>query len=206
MTRPRAAPPAGRRGFLVSASALAVTGWSAAAPTLAEAHDFVGVVNPPKPLPAIRATMIGARPGVGTAWLGDVLKGKVTALQLMFTGCSSTCPIQGALFAELQGVLQAAPPGWQMLSVSIDPLGDDPKSMRAWLARFGANASRWNAAVPTLVDVDATIDFLRGRSQGADRHTPQVYLFDSTGRLRYRTADMPAPTLVASIMARIAEE
>ncbi|MGK6309802.1 SCO family protein [Variovorax sp. DT-64] len=68
---------------------------------------------------------------------------------MMFTGCSTVCPIQGALFAALQAAMAAEhSPTLRLLSLSIDPLADDPAALSAWLRRFGAGPA-WSAAVPT---------------------------------------------------------
>ena len=106
--------------------------------------------------------------------LAQRLCGKVTAVQLIFTGCSATCPIQGALFADVARRLHGS--GTALLSLSIDPLSDDAPALRGWLQRFGPSP-QWRAAAPRVGDVDRLLDFLRGRAAGSDRHTTQVYLF-----------------------------
>lgn len=63
------------------------------------------------------------------------LRGKVTAVQLMFAGCSSTCPIQGAVYAAVAQKVKA--PDVRLLSFTVDPLDDTPQSLHTWLGRFG---------------------------------------------------------------------
>jgi len=171
-------------------------------PGRVQADTSFGRVNPPQATPTLRVTSVDAR----STELVSLLQGKVTALQLMFTGCSATCPIQGAVFSEVQAQLSGAAAHFQLLSVSIDPMGDDPKALRAWLRRFGAQPTRWTAALATPEDLDRLLDFLRGRARGADRHTPQVYLFDRRARLFFRTADLPPAGLVVSGMQHIARQ
>jgi protein SCO1 len=177
---------------LAAPLAIAQTG----APT-APAHEPFGPLRPPLPAPKLALTADDGK----RFELTDRLRGRTTALQLMFTGCSATCPIQGALFGALAPLL-AGRHEMQLLSVSIDPLGDSPKAMRAWLDRFGAHA-HWRGAVPRVEDVDRLLDFVRGRAAGADRHTAQVYLFDRRARLAYRTADMPPARFVADTMSQL---
>lgn len=160
----------------------------------APSHDPFGPVRPPLPAPKLPLTGDDGK----RFELTDRLRGRTTALQLMFTGCSATCPIQGALFGAVAPLL-AGQREMQLLSLSIDPLGDSPQAVRAWLARFGTHAN-WQAAVPRVDDVDRLLDFVRGRAAGADRHTAQVYLFDRQARLAYRTADMPPARFVADMM------
>jgi protein SCO1 len=158
------------------------------------AHNDPGRVLPPIPVPGLNLTTHDGR----KTTLKSVLSGRVTALQLMFAGCSATCPIQGALFSQVQeGILVEK--GMQLISVSIDPLNDDPRAMRAWLKRFGAN-ERWLGATPEINQLDRWLEFLRARNTGADRHTPQVYFFNTAGELALRSTDFPAPEDVARLL------
>jgi len=187
-----------RRHLLQAAAAIAVQGVLPAA----RAHGASGRVTPPlAPSGAWRLRMHDGR----EATAASVLQGRVTAMQLMFTGCSAICPIQGALFAELERRVTAAPAlasGVQLLSLSIDPLGDDPRALGKWLQGFGAGAA-WKAASPAVRDLDPWLDFLQGRKSGADRHTAQVYLFDRTGRLVMRTVDFPTTAEVTRLLGEL---
>jgi protein SCO1 len=163
----------------------------------APAHDPFGPLRPPLPAPRLALTGDDGK----RFELTERLRGRITALQLMFTTCSATCPIQGALFAAVAPLL-AGQREMQLLSLSIDPLGDSPPALRAWLARFGTH-EQWRAAVPRVEDADRLLDFVRGRAAGADRHTAQVYLFDRQAHLAYRTAEMPPARFVADLMGQL---
>ncbi|KNZ33215.1 MAG: hypothetical protein AD742_08050 [Methylibium sp. NZG] len=172
------------------------------------AHESAGPVLPRERPANLRLSLVegdGSNPGSGKpALLHNLLKGNVTALQLMFTGCSATCPIQGAIFADAQARLASADKQLRLLSISIDPLSDDAPALARWLARFGAQPQRWSAAAPAVRDVDPMLDFLRGRAVGADRHTAQAYLFDRQGRLAFRTVDMPPGGELVRLMQALA--
>jgi protein SCO1 len=184
-----------RRNTLVLLSALAAL-W-AKAQTAAPAHEPFGPLRPPLPTPRLSLTADDGK----RFELTERLRGRVTALQLMFTSCSATCPIQGALFGALAPLVETQRE-MQLLSLSIDPLGDGPQAVRSWLTRFGTHTN-WQGAVPRVEDVDRLLDFVRGRAAGADRHTAQVYLFDRQARLAYRTADMPPARFVADLMGQL---
>jgi len=171
-------------------------------PMPAGASAPFGPVKPPQATPALSVLSLDWR----TTDLASVLRGQFSAMHLMFTGCSATCPIQGAIFAEVQRHLAGAPVHFRLLSLSIDPLGDDPKKLRDWLQRFDADPARWSAALTASKDLDRLLDFVRGRAQGVDRHTAQVYLFDREARLVYRSADMPPAGSVVALMRRIATQ
>lgn len=167
----------------------------------ARGHTLLGPLTPPLPAPPLTLTLHDGR----SAPLRQLLGGRLTALQLMFTGCSATCPIQGAVFAALQPLVQDTVPGAQLLSVSIDPLADDAAALSAWRRRFGARDG-WLAAVPPVRLADALLDFVGGRSAGSDRHSAQVYLFDPQGRLAFRCAEFASARDVALAMATLARQ
>lgn len=168
----------------------------AAAPWAARAHDPFGRVEPARPAPAL------ALRGADGRWLdfGERLRGRVTAVQLMFTTCSATCPLQGALFGAVAARLSGSDA--RLLSLSIDPLNDDPRALSAWLAKFGAPPA-WQAAAPRIADVDRLFDHLAGRAAGVDRHSAQVFLFDRRARLVYRTPELPPAAHVAEMIGEI---
>jgi protein SCO1/2 len=187
-----------RRHLLRAVAALAV------AARLPDARAHGGLVLPPLAPPPVRLRLQDGR----AATPATLFEGRVTALQLMFTGCSATCPLQGALFAEVERQLlarRAAPGDVQLVSASIDPLGDDPVALAAWLARFGAGGL-WRAASPAVADLDRWLDFLQGRRAGADRHTTQVFLFDRRGRLALRTVDLPPASEVVRLVGELAAQ
>ncbi len=137
----------------------------------------------------------------GVTTLRARLLGKVSAVQLMFAGCATSCPIQGAVFAAAARNLRAADA--QLISLTVDPLGDSPQALRAWLERFG-RTPRWRAAVPRVQDVGALGEFLRGAPPNAGTHTSQVYLFDRQGQLAFRTVEQPTAEHVGELLEQLA--
>ena len=168
-------------------------------------HASFGPVRPALPAPQVSlVTETGARLELPAALIG-----KVTAVQMMFTACTATCPIQGGLFAEVQRKLASSGPEFQLMSITIAPadrdgVGDTPAKMSAWLARYGARRERWRGAIPPVTVVDALLDFVRGRANGADRHTAQAYVFDKRGRLVFRSESMPDPLALVGVMKDVA--
>lgn len=168
-------------------------------------HFPFGPVVPPRSIPPWPVlTHLSSRTD-----LAALLRGRTTALQLMFTGCSATCPIQGALFAQAQRELRAQGLAAQLVSLSIDPLGDTPAALDGWLRQFSA-APGWLAAAPRVEDVDRIVDVLGSggepRPKGSsDPHTGQVYIVDRRGELVYRTPSMPPAGQIVAILREIAE-
>lgn len=189
-----------RRRWLGSALALGsaiTTPWLASPARAARPEPPLGWARPPAAPPAWRLT----RADGNEARLDEMLGGRLTAVQLMFTGCSTSCATQGLLFATMAARRRAQNVGW--LSISIDVLSDEPPRLREWQRRFGEQAP-WQAAVPTMRDVDAIGAFLRGVPARSGTHTNQVFVFDRQGRLAYRTGDDPTPDFLEQLLQAMA--
>jgi len=131
--------------------------------------------------------------------LQTVLSGRVSAVQLMFTSCQATCPIQGALFASAAKKLGERLKPAQLISISIDPGQDTPAALRDWLKRFGASP-RWRAARPDKQQLDALVTFLKSKNPAPDPHTAQVYFFNRKGELVMRSVDFPPAAEVVRVL------
>ena len=135
--------------------------------------------------------------------LPTLLRGKVTALQFIFTQCKATCPIQGALFSQAQQQLNGQVNGAQFISISIDTINDTPASLQLWLKKFGAGPD-WMAVLPNTKDLAAIIERVGSGGEKTlpepDPHTGQVFLFDRQGELVFRTPSMPKAKQIVEAM------
>lgn len=152
-----------------------------------------GRIAPPAPLPDVALTLRDGSPSS----LGTATRGRWTVLQLMFAGCTSTCPIQGAIFERARADLANVPVSF--LSISVDPVGDTPAMLGDWLDRFHAGQN-WQAGVPSLEGLGPLLDVLRGRGDGIDVHGANAFLVDPEGRLVYMTESMPSPETIVALV------
>jgi len=187
-----------RRAWLrsISVSALAVASRDLAA------HLGTGPVDPLVAAPDVWVLDVNGQ----RRRLPELLRGKATAVQTMFTGCSSICPLQGAMFAAVQEGLarNGGRRTKRLLSLSIDPLGDTPKSMQQWLRQMNAGPS-WAGVIP-VVDARELRSVLAGRPPDAnlDRHSTQVYFFNAAAQLCWRSPSLPEPGDVVSVLDHLA--
>jgi protein SCO1/2 len=189
------------RRQVIGASAFAlggVLGLPSAARAAAANEPPLGWAKPPQ---APASWKLRTAEGSESA-IGELIGGRLTAVQLMFTGCGTTCPAQGLLFATMAARPRKQAVSW--LSISIDALSDDAARLRAWQRRFGDVAPTWRAAVPQMRDVDALASYLRGFDARSGTHTNQVFVFDRQGRLAYRTGDDPAPEFLEKLLQAMA--
>jgi len=181
---------------------LALAGLWAVAPPLAGAEASqppAGWVHPRRPAPMFGVVGADGRRQPLPAMLG----GKVTAVQLMFTGCKATCPTQGALFGALASRLRSD--DIRLLSISIDSLGDTPATLSDWQAQFGRHPA-WAAAVAAVEEVGRLTDFLKGIAARPGTHTAQVFVFDRQSQLCYRTGDSPAIGELEALLSHVSRQ
>jgi protein SCO1/2 len=171
----------------------------------AGAHDTTGPVDPPVNAPdLVLVDHLGQ-----SRRLPGWLRGNVTLVQLIFTGCSSVCPIQGALFAEVQRRVEAQPLSRpvRLLSISVDAQGDTPDALASWLGKMGARQPGWAAAVPPMKALAALQASLRGSppsATGLDAHSESVFFFDEQARLRWRSSALPTVDEVMRVLRHMA--
>ncbi len=177
--------PFSRRSFLQAV---------AAAPII---HGH-GRIVPPVPAPDI---VVVRHDGISTTLL-QMLRGHATAAQLMFTSCTTTCPIEAAIFERVQKTLPGmADRGMQLLSLSVDPTNDTPTALSAWLRRFHAGPN-WIAAAPAIGDIPL-LQSLFGKNGDYSDHSTQVQIIDRAGRLVWRTSELPTPGEITSVLERV---
>ncbi len=70
----------------------------------------------------------------------DLVKGKVVAMNFIFTTCTTICPPMGANLAQLKQNMdkEVASGDLIILSISIDPVTDTPQRLAAWSEKFEA--------------------------------------------------------------------
>src|SRR5690349_526839 len=71
--------------------------------------------------PRIDDTTVVTHDGRTVHFYTDLVQGRVTAINFIFTSCTTVCPLMGVRFAQLQPLL---PDGVTLISVSIDPTND----------------------------------------------------------------------------------
>jgi protein SCO1/2 len=158
-----------------------------------------GRIRPPVPAPDIPLVQ---HDGMATT-LPRLLGQHVTALQVMFTACRTTCPIQGAIFQRVQRLIpDQVAHGIQLVSLSVDPARDTSPALAQWLRRFHAGPG-WIAAAPRLADVEAVRAFFGAGRSAADNHTTQVQVFDRAGSMVWRTGELPEAEEVSSLLKRV---
>jgi len=197
---PQAIADPGRRRLCASAAGAMLAALAGARMPDAQAVNADhGRLIPPVPIPDIRVRDADGK----YSSLAAMVRGRATALHLMFTGCSTVCPIQGAIFERVQSLLpDQRERRIQLLSLGIEPLEDTPAAMRAWLRRFDAHAG-WTAVAPDIDDLPRVLQIFGRGQNSVENHATQVNIINPSGELVWRTPQLPSAESVADILRQV---
>lgn len=114
------------------------------------------------------------------------LRGKVVAINFIYTTCSDVCPLFTVEFARLQKALRSQTQlNFFLVSITTDPEIDSPKVLEAYARRFGADFQNWaflTGDESRLKDVWKSfgVKVIR-RDRGLVQHTNLTTLVDPQG-------------------------
>ena len=119
----------------------------------------------------------------------DRLRGKIVAINFIYTTCSDVCPLFTVEFARLQRALSTQPrQNFFLLSITTDPEIDTPKVLKAYAQRFEADFQNWaflsgNESQMREVWKTFGVQVIR-RDRGLVQHTSLTTLMDAQGTRR----------------------
>ena len=125
---------------------------------------------------------------------------KPTIVSFAFTGCSMYCSAQAIELKFLQEELNASigPDAYQIISVSLTPVYDQPADMLRFANRFQIDFSNWQFLTGSEVGTESLIastGISVTRYTGGTRpdldHTTEVYLLNADGQVADRINGIP---------------
>lgn len=121
-------------------------------------------------------TVLTDQHGKAARFKSDFVADRLVVIDFIYTTCTTVCPVQSALFADLQQRLgQRAGREVALVSVTVDPLRDTPLRLKAFSAQYDAGPG-WT--------------FLGGSKQAVDE------VLNAFGVYTPNFADHPAVVLV----------
>lgn len=151
----------------------------------AEAARRAEVLRVPRQLPAA-----ALEDQDGRAFSLQDYRGKLLAVEFIYTRCSTICRELGVAFRQIR---DRVPPsmlgsGFAMVSISFDPVRDDPRSLKAYGEAFGADGRHWRVArVRDATDLERLLDafgvVVIPDGLGGFEHNAAIHLLDRGGRL-----------------------
>jgi len=145
-------------------------------------HDPGAAASVQQGKPSIPDLLLVDQDGEKVRFYSELVKGKVVAINFIFTTCTTICPPLGATFGRIQELLgERMGSDLQLISISIDPAVDTPRRLKAWSDKFHRKAG-WTLVTGPKPDVDTLLSALQSEASGKADHTPMVLIGnDATG-------------------------
>lgn len=140
-----------------------------------------------------------------TVRFSDLIKGKVFAVNSIFTSCATICPLMGVNFARLEKLLGThMDQDVVLISVSVDPTNDTPAALKTWQAKFHGGKG-WTLLTGSKSQVDQLLRALGLPSADKNRHSSTLLVGGPLGWTRMDALDSPV-TVAEKINEQIAAQ
>ncbi len=132
--------------------------------------------------------------------LRDAIGSRVVALNFMFTGCSSVCPMQSIVLSRTQRLM-----GGKMgrdvafLSISLSPISDTPQKLTAY-ANAHAAGPGWLFLAGDFIETNRLQTAFEAFEPDRSNHPPVIFIGRSTAARWTRLYGLPKPEQVASAL------
>ncbi len=135
----------------------------------------------------------------------DLVKGKIVAINFIFTTCTTICPPLGAIFARLQrSIKPEMAKEVQLISISVDPAVDTPERLKAWAGKFGAKPG-WKLVTGNKLELDKLLRALGGYAARKEDHTPTVLIGDAKRNKWTRVYGLVKPAQLAETIEQLGQ-
>jgi protein SCO1/2 len=134
----------------------------------------------------------------------DVLKGKSVVIDLIYTECQDSCPLETARLVQVQKILgDRVGKDIFFYSISIDPKHDTPKVLREYAEKYHVGPG-WTFLTGKKDDIDLVSKKLGLYSDpdpnDRDGHTPSVLIGNEPGGQWMRNAATDNPRFLANMI------
>ncbi len=182
------------RSRVLSWMAAVALSWAAAAsPAFAQNSRWGANYFPNVPLTT--------QDGTTVHFYEDLIKGKIVAINLIYTTCKYACPLETARLAQVQTIL-----GDRMgkdvffYSITIDPEHDTPAVLKEYAAKFHAGPG-WTFLTGTQADIDLISKkiglYSTPNPSNPDGHTPNLLVGNEVTGQWMRNSGVDNPKFLA---------
>jgi len=159
---------------------------------------------PPRDPNAITSMRISDLPiqdqnGKSLKFYSDLVKGKVVAINFVFTTCTATCPSLTATFRKVQQQLVEHQFDAQLISISVDPTTDTPERLHAFAEKFKAEPG-WTFVTGNSSDVELLLRELGVYVANKNDHTPMVLIGNDKAGYWTRAYGLSSPDTLVKLL------
>ncbi len=141
--------------------------------------------------------------GKSLSFYRDLVKGKVVAVNFVFTTCTAICPPMTANFRRLQQQLIEQKIDAQLISISVDPTTDTPERLHAFAEKFKAEPG-WTFVTGNSADIDAILKEFGVAVANKNDHTPMILIGNDETGYWTRAYGLTSPTALVKLITEAA--
>ena len=153
---------------------------------------------------AIPDVLLLDQQGRKVRFYSGLVKGKVVAINFIFTTCTTICPPMGATFAKVQKLLGDRGKDVHLISVTLDPLNDTPERLRAWAAKFDARPG-WTLVTGPKPEVDRLLRALGSYVPQKEDHAPLVLVGNDSLALWTRADGLRSAAKLVKVIDEVSQ-
>ena len=135
----------------------------------------------------------------------DLIKGKVVAVNFVFTTCTAICPSLTATFRRVQQLLAEENLSAQLISISVDPTVDTPERLHEFAAKFKAEPG-WTFVTGNTSDIDAILKEFGVAAANKNDHSPMILIGNEKAGYWTRAYGLSSPTSLVKLIALAANQ
>jgi cytochrome oxidase Cu insertion factor (SCO1/SenC/PrrC family) len=172
---------------------------------LSNTTNVAHVAEPPERLRSVMSipeVELLDQEGRKVSFYRDLVKGKIVAINFIFTTCTTICPPMGATFARVQKELGNRDA--HFISVSVDPVTDTPERLKAWSAKFKAGP-RWTLVTGDKQKIDELLRALAASTARPEEHSPTMIIGNDALGQWTRAYGLAKPSQIIEIIDRAAK-
>ncbi|HEY0766285.1 MAG TPA: SCO family protein [Pyrinomonadaceae bacterium] len=133
----------------------------------------------------------------------DLVKGKVVAINFIFTTCTTICPPLTATFRRVQQELAQQKSPVQLISVSVDPAIDTSERLREFAAKFKTEPG-WAFVTGNTSDINSLLQELGVAITNKNDHTPMILIGNDEVGYWTRAYGLSSPTSLVKLITEAA--
>jgi protein SCO1 len=149
------------------------------------------------PVRLLEATMIDARSRRPVRLVRDVMADRLVALNFMFIGCSTICPMQSQILARTQKlVAKRLARDLVFVSITLSPLSDTPEKLARYAAQHDAGPG-WKFLTGDFAETTKIREGFNAYARQENDHPPVFFIGRAGAPQWSRLYGMPRPELLA---------
>src|ERR1700752_495632 len=141
--------------------------------------------------------------GKSLSFYTDLIKGKVVAINFIFTTCTTICPPLTATFRRVQQQLAEQKIPVQLISISVDPAVDTPERLNSFAAKLKAEPG-WTFVTGSTTDINSLLQQFGVAVTNKNDHTPIILIGNEEADYWTRAYGLSSPSSLVKLITEAA--